>query len=96
MPRCESCGSIVSKSEITFNPSYERTSCSRCTSVGSVFDEPVQINLRITSNGIEFSTRSDYEYKASWSEVKYNLRRMRKGEPEIPPINTKLRAVGEQ
>lgn len=97
MPRCESCGSIVKKTEIRLNAERSRTCCVRCENEGPVNNEQYQFNLRLTENGVEMSARTPstgFEYKDSWGGIRAKLTDIKNKLTEEPPKALPSNVVG--
>lgn len=77
MPKCETCGTIVKKSEIRFDEMRSRTCCTKCSKEGPVQDTDYRIDLRFSEKGLEVSARTPsvgFEYADTWPSIGRKLR----------------------
>lgn len=73
MPRCETCGSIVSKDEIKFDSERDRTICACCDRRGPVNSSKYEVNLRFTEQGFAVygkAPNGEIAFAESWNNVK--------------------------
>jgi len=98
MPVCQTCNSVDKKNDVSFDESYDRTTCPKCQKVGPVRDENYALSLVITEQGVAVTGRApglELTYADTWAELASRLGEYRQRRIDEKP-SLKLVSAAEE